>query len=115
MAGLQQPHHELHWSLPARHSANLATVGTVAILAQGTSWAVAVTQAFLRVGSILSPHIPSRGKLNQAKQNQAKQSQTECLSKRCAKIRPESSNEKNVTFLLEKFEISELRVQTENM
>ena len=32
---------------------NLATNVTVAILAQGTSWAVAVTQAFLLPGSIL--------------------------------------------------------------
>ena len=71
MAGLQQPHYELHWRLPARHSANLATVGTVAILAQGTSWAVAVTQAFLCVGSIPAPRPFSQGKLNQAKQSQA--------------------------------------------
>ena len=32
---------------------SLATIVTVAILAQGTSWAVAVTQAFLLPGSIL--------------------------------------------------------------
>jgi hypothetical protein len=32
---------------------SLAAIGTVAILAQGTSWAVAVTQAFLLPGSIL--------------------------------------------------------------
>ena len=31
---------------------NPASLVTVAILAQGTSWAVAVTQAFLRAGSI---------------------------------------------------------------
>ena len=35
----------------AHQHASLTHIGTVAILAQGTSWAVAVTQAFLGVGS----------------------------------------------------------------
>ena len=35
--------------------------GTVAILAQGTSWAVAVTQAFLLCGSNLATHIATIG------------------------------------------------------
>ena len=41
---------------------SLASIVTVAILAQGTSWAVAVTQAFLLPGSILvkrTLHLPS--------------------------------------------------------
>ena len=39
--------------LIGRHLRSLAASFTVAILAQGTSWAVAVTQAFLLPGSIL--------------------------------------------------------------
>jgi hypothetical protein len=44
------------WASPDRRElAFLASNLTVAILAQGTSWAVAVTQAFLLPGSILLP------------------------------------------------------------
>ena len=42
-------HNEMSYSLDRR----LHSSFTVAILAQGTSWAVAVTQAFLLPGSIL--------------------------------------------------------------
>jgi len=46
----------------AHQHASLTHTVTVAILAQGTSWAVAVTQAFLLPGSILvkrTLHLPS--------------------------------------------------------
>ena len=44
------------WASPDRRElAFLVSNLTVAILAQGTSWAVAVTQAFLLPGSILLP------------------------------------------------------------
>ena len=50
-------HSEMSYSLDSR----LHSVFTVAILAQGTSWAVAVTQAFLGLGSIPSTEWPAVG------------------------------------------------------
>ena len=47
---------------------------TVAILAQGTSWAVAVTQAFLCHGSILRLHHVAMGRLDEGRQNSIKDS-----------------------------------------
>ena len=43
------------WACHVWWPAKTNRFGTVAILAQGTSWAVAVTQAFLARGSILQP------------------------------------------------------------